>query len=242
MPARTPAERAPQSSRLAGLDGLRAIAVGAVILYHLGPGIIPGGYLGVDVFFVISGFLITGLLIREKDSSGRIRIGGFWMRRARRLLPALVLVVVVSASAALVVGGNPLVHLGRQVLGAATFSSNWLSIAAAQSYFDETTPELFRNLWSLGVEEQFYLAWPFVILLVLAVRLRQARVFIVLAIAAGSAMAMAVLAGSGDPLGSISAVTPIVLGLRSELLLPSSTGTGPRVPVDWRGAYCPRSP
>ena len=199
MPARTPAESAPQSSRLAGLDGLRAIAVGAVILYHLGPGILPGGYLGVDVFFVISGFLITGLLIREKDSSGRIRIGGFWMRRARRLLPALVLVVVVSASAALVVGGNPLVHLGRQVLGAATFSSNWLSIAAAQSYFDETTPELFRNLWSLAVEEQFYLAWPFVILVVLAVRLRQARVFIVLAIAAGSAVAMAVLAGSGDP-------------------------------------------
>ena len=198
-PARAPAASARRSSHLAGLDGLRAIAVGAVILYHLGSGIIPGGYLGVDVFFVISGFLITGLLIREKDSSGRIRLGGFWMRRARRLLPALVLVVAVSASAALVVGGNPLVHLGRQVLGAATFSSNWLSIAAAQSYFDETTPELFRNLWSLAVEEQFYLVWPLVILLVLAIRSRRARVSMVLAIAAGSAVAMAILAGSADP-------------------------------------------
>ena len=198
-PARAPGASARRSSHLAGLDGLRAIAVGAVILYHLGSGILPGGYLGVDVFFVISGFLITGLVVREKDSIGRIRLGGFWMRRARRLLPALALVVGVSASAALVVGGNPLVHLGRQVLGAATFSSNWLSIVAAQSYFDETTPELFRNLWSLAVEEQFYLVWPLVILFVLAVRSRRARVFIVLAIAAGSAVAMVILAGSADP-------------------------------------------
>ena len=198
-PARAPGASARRSSHLAGLDGLRAIAVGAVILYHLGSGILPGGYLGVDVFFVISGFLITGLLVREKDSIGRIRLGGFWMRRARRLLPALALVVGVSASAALVVGGNPLVHLGRQVLGAATFSSNWLSTVAAQSYFDETTPELFRNLWSLAVEEQFYLVWPLVILFVLAVRSRRARVFIVLAIAGGSAVAMVILAGSADP-------------------------------------------
>ncbi len=198
-PARAPGASARRSSHLAGLDGPRAIAVGAVMLYHLGSGILPGGYLGVDVFFVISGFLITVLLVREKDSIGRIRLGGFWMRRARRLLPALALVVGVSASAALVVGGNPLVHLGRQVLGAATFSSNWLSIVAAQSYFDETTPELFRNLWSLAVEEQFYPVWPLVILFVLAVRSRRARVFIVLAIAGGSAVAMVILAGSADP-------------------------------------------
>ncbi|CAN5419941.1 N/A [soil metagenome] len=198
-PARMPHTDDPKPGRLAGLDGLRAIAVLAVILYHLGSGILPGGYIGVDVFFVISGYLITGLLVREKDSRGRIRLSGFWMRRARRLLPALGLVVVVSASAALVIGGNPLVHLGRQVLGAATFSSNWLSIAASQSYFDETSPELFRNLWSLAVEEQFYLAWPLVILLVLAVRSRRARLWIVVAIAACSAVAMASLATAGDP-------------------------------------------
>ena len=198
-PPRMPHNIDPRSSRLSGLDGLRAIAVLAVILYHLGSGVLPGGYIGVDVFFVISGFLITGLLVREKDSSGRIRIGDFWMRRARRLLPALGLVVVVSATAALVLGGNPLVHLGRQVIGAATFSSNWLSIAASQSYFDETSPGLLRNLWSLAVEEQFYLVWPLVILLVLAVRSRRARVLIVLSIAIGSAMAMAVLVPSGDP-------------------------------------------
>ena len=189
----------PRSARLPGLDGLRALAVVAVVLYHLGSGILPGGFIGVDVFFVISGYLITGLLVREKDSHGRIHLARFWMRRARRLLPALGLVVVVSASATLAIGGNPLVHLGRQVLGATTFSSNWLSIAAAQNYFDETTPELFRNLWSLAVEEQFYLAWPLVILLVLAVRSRPARVLIVLAIAVASAAAMTLLATAGDP-------------------------------------------
>ena len=188
-----------RSARLPGLDGLRALAVVSVVLYHLGSGVLPGGFIGVDVFFVISGYLITGLLVREKDSHGRIRLGRFWMRRARRLLPALGLVVVVSASAALLIGGNPLVHLGRQVFGAATFSSNWLSIAAAQNYFDETTPELFRNLWSLAVEEQFYLAWPLVILLVLAVRSRQVRVVIVLAIAVASAAAMTIFAAVGDP-------------------------------------------
>ncbi|MBG6108914.1 acyltransferase family protein [Frigoribacterium sp. CG_9.8] len=188
-----------RSARLPGLDGLRALAVVTVVLYHLGSGILPGGFIGVDVFFVISGYLITAVLVREKDAHGRIRLGRFWMRRARRLLPALGLVVVVSASAALLIGGNPLVHLGRQVFGAATFSSNWLSIAAAQNYFDETAPELFRNLWSLAVEEQFYLAWPLVILLVLAVRSRAARVLIVLTIAVASAAAMTILAAAGDP-------------------------------------------
>ena len=121
------------------------------------------------------------------------------MRRARRLLPALGLVVLASASAALVIGGNPLVHLGRQVVGAATLSSNWLSIAAAASYFDETTPELFRTLWSLAVEGQFYLVWSLVILLVVAARWRPARVLIELAIAAASAAAMTLLTGTEDP-------------------------------------------
>ncbi|QNE47916.1 acetyltransferase [Glaciihabitans sp. INWT7] len=198
-PAGMPRSVDPRSTRLPGLDGLRAIAVTAVILYHLGFGILPGGFVGVDVFFVISGFLITGLLMREKDARGRIRLGGFWMRRGRRLLPALGLVVVVSATLALLIGGNPLVHLGRQVLGAATFSSNWLSIAAAQSYFDETSPELFRNLWSLAVEEQFYLVWPVVIMLVLALRSRRARLVVVVAIGAASTAAMILLASTGDP-------------------------------------------
>lgn len=183
---------APQR-RLAGLDGLRAIAVLAVIAFHFLPAAAPGGFLGVDVFFVISGFLITTLLLRERARTGRLSVPRFWLRRARRLLPALAVVVVVCGAAAALIGGDVLVHLGSQVLGAATFSSNWLYIAQGASYFDSTSPELFRNLWSLAVEEQFYLVWPALMLLLLLVRWRWLRVAVVALLAVSSALAMALL-------------------------------------------------
>ncbi|MCW4385291.1 acetyltransferase [Salinibacterium sp. SYSU T00001] len=189
---------APRGTRFGGLDGLRAIAVILVIVYHLGSEALPGGFLGVDLFFVISGFLITSLLLREKERNGRIRLGDFWRRRARRLLPAIALVVLVCSSAALIIGGDVLIGLGVQVLGAATFSSNWLALAANQGYFDEATPEIFKNLWSLAVEEQFYLLWPLLLLLVLLVPRRRMRVGLLLAAALASAVAMTLLA---DPLG-----------------------------------------
>ena len=188
----TPTTLSP-ARHLAGLDGLRAIAVAAVILYHLTPGAVPGGYIGVDIFFVISGFLITGLLVRERESTGRIRLGAFWKRRARRLLPALALVGLACGSAALFVGGDVLVHLGRQILGAATFSSNWIAIGSGQSYFDSTVPDLFRNLWSLAVEEQFYLAWPIIVLVLALIPSRRVRMIVVGVIAIASAAAMAAL-------------------------------------------------
>jgi peptidoglycan/LPS O-acetylase OafA/YrhL len=179
--------------RLPGLDGLRAIAVAAVVLYHVAPGTLPGGGLGVDMFFVISGFLITGLLFTEHVDTGRIRFRSFWARRARRLLPALVVLVVVCCTVALFLGGDVLVGIGRQVLGAATFSSNWLGIASGTSYFAQSTPELFRNLWSLAVEEQYYLVWPFIVLLAIALRRTWIRAVLFAAIAVASATAMAVL-------------------------------------------------
>lgn len=179
--------------RYAGLDGLRAVAVLLVVVYHLFPSaFLHSGFVGVDAFFVISGFLITSLLLRERAATGRIALRAFWVRRARRLLPALALVVTVSASAAWLVGGDVLVGLGRQVLGAATFSYNWLSIAAGTSYFSAGMaggqPELLRNLWSLAVEEQFYVLWPLLLPLVLLVRGRVARVAVALALATGSAV------------------------------------------------------
>ncbi|WP_354567256.1 acyltransferase family protein [Glaciihabitans sp. UYNi722] len=184
-------------SRVPGLDGLRAIAVSAVILFHLTPGFLPGGYIGVDIFFVISGFLITGLLVRERATTGGIRLGHFWRRRARRLLPALGILLLACCTAAWLIGGDVLVHLGRQVLGAVTFSSNWLSIAVGQSYFDEASPELFRNLWSLAVEEQFYLVWPLLVLVLVVIRLRWLRLAIVSLIAVASAVSMAVIQAPG---------------------------------------------
>lgn len=169
--------------------------MGAVIAYHLHPGLIPGGYLGVDVFFVLSGFLITTLLLREMRKTGRIDLKGFWLRRARRLLPALTLLTITVVPVAALINRDLLVGIGRQVLGALTFSSNWLEIAHGTSYFDQTSPLLFKNFWSLAVEEQFYLLWPlgFLLLMVIA-RSWRARIATALALAGISAVLMAVLA------------------------------------------------
>lgn len=219
----TPAAEAPASAATAaapatpasgtwfsGLDGLRAIAVTTVIVYHLSPGALVGGYLGVDVFFVISGFLITALLLREKQQTGSIRLGRFWVRRARRLLPALGVLVLACSAAAWIIGDDVLVGLGRQVLGAATFSSNWVALASSQSYFTATTPELFRNLWSLAVEEQFYLLWPLLVMGLVLIPRRGVRAAIVAAIAVASATAMAVL--SLEPLASSGDATRVYYG------------------------------
>ena len=177
--------------RVRGLDGLRALAVTTVIVFHLLPGTLVGGYLGVDIFFVVSGFLITTLLLRERAATGRISLRGFWARRARRLLPALGLLLLACCTAALVVGGDVLVGLGTQVLGAVTFSSNWLFIAQGSSYFGETVPELFRNLWSLAVEEQFYVVWPLLVVILLVRIPRWARLVLIAALALASAAWMA---------------------------------------------------
>ena len=184
----------------AGLDGLRAIAVTLVVVYHLFPAWgLTSGFLGVDVFFVISGFLITSLLLREHAAAGRIRLADFWRRRARRLLPALALVVTVCATAAWLVGADLLVGIGGQLAGAATFSYNWVSIATGSDYFATTAPELFRNLWSLAVEEQFYLLWPLVLPLFLLAQRRAVRVAAALALGAASAgWAVALTLGGAD--------------------------------------------
>ena len=190
---------------LPGLDGLRAIAVLLVIVYHFWPTILPGGMIGVDIFFVISGFLITSLLLREGALNGRIALGSFWVRRARRLLPAIALMILVLGPVSLIVGGDIQVNLGRQLLGAATFSSNWISIFAGNDYFAQTSPELFTNFWSLAVEEQFYVLWPLLIVasgLLLGRRWRHFSAIMVLGILASLGVA-AFLLMNGTPISRI---------------------------------------
>ena len=187
-------------ARYAGLDGLRALAVALVVLSHLFPPWVRGGFIGVDVFFVLSGFLITTLLLGEHATTGRVDLGSFWRRRARRLLPALAVVVTVCATAAWLIGGDVLVRLGEQVVGAATFSYNWVSIAGGSGYFSAATPELFRNFWSLAVEEQFYLVWPLVFPLFLLIPRAWGRAALALVLALVSAAWMVTLVGGGgDP-------------------------------------------
>jgi peptidoglycan/LPS O-acetylase OafA/YrhL len=154
----------PQDSRLPylpGVDALRAIAVLAVFLYHAGVGWMPGGFLGVDVFFVISGYLITSLLLAEYRRGGHIRLGRFWIRRARRLLPAVGVLIAVTMIVAAIVEPDRLTELRGDAIASLAYVANWRFVLAHQSYFDQfQRPSLFRHLWSLSVEEQFYLFWP----------------------------------------------------------------------------------
>nr|WP_274637633.1 acyltransferase family protein [Microbacterium bovistercoris] len=197
----TPAPSLPPRARFTGLDGLRAVAVVLVVVYHLFPGWwLRSGFIGVDVFFVISGFLITSLLLRERERTGRIALVDFWRRRARRLLPALALLVTVTATWAWMIGGDVLVRLGWQVAGAITFSYNWVSVAGGSDYFTAGTPELLRNLWSLAVEEQFYLVWPLLLLVLLFLPRRWARAAASLAAAVASAWWMAAVVSGGGGL------------------------------------------
>lgn len=187
-------------ARLAGLDGLRAVAVAAVVVYHFFPDVLAGGFVGVDVFFVISGFLISGLLVAEHGRTGRVSLARFWQRRVRRLVPPLVPLVLLSATIAWLIGGDVLVGLGWQVFGASTFGYNWVSIANNTSYFAAGQPELFRNLWSLAVEEQFYLVWPLLLLALLLIRSPRVRLALVGLLAVASAVLMGVLYQPGaDP-------------------------------------------
>lgn len=153
-------------SYLPALDGIRAIAVMAVIIYHANPAWMSGGFLGVDIFFVLSGFLITSILLREIETTGRINFGQFYLRRARRLLPALLLVLVACAALVLLFAHDAAQQLRRDIIASLFYVTNWSNIFAGQSYFEAMgRPPLLQHLWSLGVEEQFYFIWPLIMYL-----------------------------------------------------------------------------
>jgi peptidoglycan/LPS O-acetylase OafA/YrhL len=143
------------------LDGLRAVAVAAVLLYHGGVDWMPGGFLGVDLFFCLSGYLITSLLLAERRGTGRIDLRAFWLRRARRLLPAAFLVIAVSVAAAAILAPGDLAQTRGDALASLFYVDNWHQLLVGQSYFAAfERPSLLRHMWSLSIEEQFYLLWP----------------------------------------------------------------------------------
>jgi peptidoglycan/LPS O-acetylase OafA/YrhL len=181
------------------LDGVRALAVAAVVVYHARPGWLPGGFLGVDVFFVLSGFLITSLLLREQRSAGRIGLRTFWLRRARRLLPALyvLLAVVLAVELAFRLGAADQLRL--DAVAALGYATNWFLIGHQQSYFAAfSAPDALQHLWSLAVEEQFYVVWP--LLCAIGLLRRRGALVLVAAAAAGSTLLCAFLFNpDGDP-------------------------------------------
>ena len=183
------------STRIGGLDGLRAVAVALVLGFHFGVGWLGGGFVGVDVFYVLSGYLITGLLLAEFERRDRIGLGAFWLRRARRLLPALLLVLVAVTCVVRFAepsGAYPGERSGA--LAALFYVSNWWQIGASGNYFAVTgATSPLTHTWSLAVEEQFYLVWPLVVLAVLHLATGFVRgVRAVLVVAVSGAVASAV--------------------------------------------------
>lgn len=193
---------------LPGLDGLRALAVIAVMIYHADPSWLPGGFLGVEVFFVISGYLITLLLMAERERDGRINLGAFWMRRARRLLPALFAVMVALAIWTTIAKPEALGKVRGDLIAGFFYVSNWFQIWVGAGYASSGDFAPLRHLWSLAVEEQFYLVWPLVMAVVLRGGTRRvARPVLWMLGVVAAVTVVTSLAVHGGPIGECS-ITP----------------------------------
>ena len=232
------------SSRyMPGLDGLRTIAVAAVIAYHLGLGWAPGGLLGVGVFFTLSGYLITDLLLAAWNK-GSLGLRDFWIRRARRLLPALYLMLVVVVIWVAIGHSSLISDVRGQTLSALLYVNNWWQISQHISYFSLFgPPSPLSHLWSLAVEEQFYLIWPWLLLIGLrvvherkrSIPVRPRLAMITLLLAAGSALEMALMFHQGIDHtriyeGSDTRAFGLLFGAALAMVWPSRALTGKVTP------------
>ncbi|WP_127593342.1 acyltransferase family protein [Paenibacillus lautus] len=195
-----PVSDKPHSRYMPGLDGLRALALIGVMGYHWNFGFAGGGFLGVSLFFVLSGYLITDILASQWHHQRRIDLKDFWIRRFRRLLPAMLLMLFFLVVWVTLFDRSRLAALRSEVLGAVTYISNWQFIFQQQSYFESFgPPSPLGHFWSLAVEEQFYLLWPLIMLAVLKLFPRRGQLFTFIAAGAAiSALAMAVIYQPGD--------------------------------------------
>lgn len=201
QPAPTDAQQAsnerqrPRSRYIPALDGLRTLAVAAVVLYHLNPTLMPGGMQGVTIFFVLSGYLITHLLLVEFGGTRTIDLKGFWVRRMRRLMPAVLSVVVATAALCTLFNHVMLTKMRPDIVPSVLFFNNWWQILHDVSYFNNVgDPSPLTHFWSLAIEAQFYLVWPPILLMCLKrhVPTRHIRRGVAV-LAAASALAMALL-------------------------------------------------
>lgn len=200
----------PARGEIPALDGIRAIAVLLVLAGHAGVPGVAGGFIGVDIFFVLSGFLITSLLLDEFARTGRVDLKGFWIRRARRLLPALLVMTLAVVAARELFPPDAVTSLRDDAVAAFFWVANWAFVAQQADYFSQgAPPSPLQHTWSLGVEEQYYLVWPLLVLFaVLLLRRRGARavriaVVVIATAGAAASAACAIVAVNTDTLNRV---------------------------------------
>lgn len=222
-------KRLKKSRYISGFDGIRTLAVIGVILYHLAPYQFQGGFLGVPIFFVVSGYLITDLLFQEWQQNKRIDVIGFYIRRVKRLYPALVTLVLATTAYITLFARDLLANIRAVIMTNLLYVYNWYQVAHHESYFDKFgTQSPFTHLWSLSIEGQFYLFWPLIIIILLKFVKKKQPIFDTMIILAFiSALLMAILYRTGqDPsrvyYGTDTRMFSILLGAALAVVWPST--------------------
>lgn len=222
-------KRLKKSRYISGFDGIRTLAVIGVILYHLAPYQFQGGFLGVPIFFVVSGYLITDLLFQEWQQNERIDVIGFYIRRVKRLYPALVTLVLATTAYITLFARDLLANIRAVIMTNLLYVYNWYQVAHHESYFDKFgTQSPFTHLWSLSIEGQFYLFWPLIIIILLKFVKKKQPIFDTMIILAFiSALLMAILYRTGqDPsrvyYGTDTRMFSILLGAALAVVWPST--------------------